>query len=148
MDNNSQVTEYNNNQLPVSATAQPMVQPKAQDTEYISFKPETVEEKKMVFNSTKKCDDLLRNHIDEVVGIKNFYFKIYFNTKEQKNKCRVVIFTDENKTYITTSFQIMQDLRSICSVFGEPSTWSEPVKVKINEVTANNGKALTLILND
>lgn len=116
--------------------------------EYCSVKATSFAEKKLLYNSLKSCTDLLDNIKGEVLNLKNIYFKTFYSRKDKKDKARVILITDDGKSYVTGSFYVLRDLQQLFTFFGEPSTWTEPLKVKVTTRPVEKGNALQLELVD
>lgn len=119
------------------------------EVEYCSIKGETKAEKIKVYNALKKCDELLLNHVGETIELQAIYFKTFFSRKQQKPVARVIIFAKDGKTYVTGSFNVLRDLQNISQIFGDPTTWTEPIKVEIQQLNGKDGaKPLSLKVLD
>lgn len=114
--------------------------------EYCSFKPTSINEKRMLYATLKRCTGLLEEKVDTILNLKNVYFKTFFSKKENTDKVRVILFDDQGNSYVTGSFFVLNDLRNIINIFGEPSTWDEPVMVKVTKVKVEKGEAFSLEL--
>ena len=57
---------------------------------------------------------------------------------------RVVLIDDKGKAYQSVSVGIYSSLKNIMFVYGDPSTWEKPVKVKITQITKGKNKMLNL----
>lgn len=118
---------------------------------YCSLKVESEEEKKKLFNTLEKCDVLLKDCIGQEIAIKDIYVeereKIDEETGELKAKYRTILFDENGQTYATGSYGIYNVLRKLIGVYGQPTEWKEPIKVKVANKNIGNGKqSLTLIL--
>lgn len=118
---------------------------------YCSLKVESEEEKKKLFNTLEKCDVLLKDCIGQEIAIKDIYVeereKPDEETGELKAKYRTILFDENGQTYATGSYGIYNVLRKLIGVYGQPTEWKEPIKVKVANKNIGNGKqSLTLIL--
>ena len=118
---------------------------------YCSLKVESEEEKKKLFNTLEKCDVLLKDCIGQEIAIKDIYVeereKADEETGELKAKYRTILFDENGQTYATGSYGIYNVLRKLIGVYGQPTEWKEPIKVKVANKNIGNGKqSLTLIL--
>ena len=52
---------------------------------------------------------------------------------------RVVLIDSDGKAYHATSVGLLSALRSINNILGEPSTWPEPVSIKVVSERGRNG---------
>lgn len=118
-------------------------------TSYCSFTPKTMEEKKKLYNTMSRCDVVLNDIVGTEVTVKDIFISEYIRKDKQtgeelKSKGhRVVLFDEAGKTYITLSNYFYNSLAKLCSTFGTPDTWTEPLIIKITKTpTKNGGEAL------
>ncbi len=122
--------------------------------EYVSIKPTTIDEKKKLYNALEKCDARLNDIVNTEIKIKDFYLQE--RTVEEANpetgviephrKFRLILFTDDDKSYVTGAYGIYNAICKLVTIFGEP-TWEEPIPVKvIKKDIGNNKSSLTLEL--
>ena len=68
-------------------------------------------------------------------------------TGEIKTKYRTILFDESGQTYATGSYGIFNVLKKIISIYGLPTTWEKPLKVKVAKRPIGNGKqSLTLVI--
>jgi len=120
---------------------------------YCSVNPSTIEEKKKLFNAIESCDLLLNDCVGEEINLKNVYIDrkevCDEATGELRYKYRTILFDENGKTYVTGSYGIYNILMRIFSIYGEPTVWNEPVKVKVAKRAMSKDKSksvLTLVL--
>lgn len=118
---------------------------------YCSKKVTDENEKKELFNALESCDVLLNDCAGQEIEIKDVYVEekevIDEETGEIKPKYRTIIFDENGQTYVTTSYGIFNVLRKIFQVYGFPTEWEKPLKVKVLKKSIGNDKQiLTLIL--
>lgn len=117
---------------------------------YSSMKCETLEEKKLMYNALNSCDALVKDVKGSIINLKNVYIERYEKedetTGEIKTKYRTILFDEEGKSYATGAYGIYNSINKLIMAFGEPNTWKEPIKVKIEEMKTKNG-GMSLILS-
>lgn len=119
--------------------------------QYCSIIAKTEEDKKMLFNALETCDVLLNDCVGEEIEIKDIFVEerdvVDDESGEVKNKFRTIIFGADGKTYATGSYGIYNVIRKIIGIYGLPTTWENPLKVKVAKRPVGNGKtSLTLTL--
>lgn len=119
---------------------------------YCSKVTETETEKKELFNALESCDVLLNDCVDQEIEIKDIYVEekqvVDEATGELKTKYRTILFDKSAQTYATGSYGIYNVLKKIISIYGLPTTWEKPLKVKVTKRPIGNGKqslSLTLV---
>lgn len=118
---------------------------------YTSIVTDTPEEKKKLFNALENCDVLLNDCVGQEISIKDIYIEKRNVTDEEtgeiKPKFRTILFDVKGQTYATGSYGIYNVIAKIVGIYGEPSTWKEPIKVQVAKRPIGNGKqSLTLKL--
>lgn len=118
---------------------------------YCSKTAESEKEKKELFNALESCDVLLNDIVGTTIEIKDIYVEekevADSETGEMKTKYRTILFDVEGKTYATGSYGIYNVLKKIVGIYGLPTTWEKPLKVKVTKRSIGNGKSsLTLTL--
>lgn len=118
---------------------------------YCSVRTENLEEKKKLFNALESCDALLNDCVGQEIAIKDIYIEaretVDEATGESKAKYRTILFDENGQTYATGSYGIYNIMSKIVAIYGLPSEWAEPVKVKVAKKPIGNGKSsLTLTL--
>ena len=118
---------------------------------YCSKVAETEKEKKELFNALESCDVLLNDCVGQEIEIKDIYVEekqiVDESTGELKTKYRTILFDKSGQTYATGSYGIYNVLKKIISIYGLPTTWEKPLKVKVTKRPIRNDKqSLTLTL--
>ena len=122
-----------------------------QQNVYCSKIVETEKEKKELFNAFETCDALLNDCVGQEINIKDIYVEerqvVDHETGEIKTKFRTIIFDESGQTYATGSYGIFNVLKKIVSIYGLPTNWEKPLKVKVAKRPLGNGKqSLTLVI--
>ena len=118
---------------------------------YCSKVAETESEKKELFNALESCDVLLNDCVGEEIAVKDVYVEekkvVDDETGEVKTKFRTILFDEDGKTYATGSYGIYNVLKKIFTIYGLPTSWDKPLKVKVAKRPIKDGKqSLTLTL--
>ena len=123
----------------------------ANQSVYCSKIAKSEEEKRQLFNALESCDALLNDCIGNEIAIEDIYIEekqiVDEETGELKKKFRTILFDVSGQTYATASYGIYNVLRKIVQIYGLPSVWENPLKVRVAKKSIGNGKqSLTLIL--
>lgn len=127
----------------ISADNQPMSI--IQDTNtYCSIHPETIEDKKKLYNALENCDVVLNDIVGQKIKVKDVYIQEYPRTDKTtgeaiSNGHRVILFDEEGKSYVTASNYFFISLCKVLNAFGEPYSWKEPVEIEITKRPTKNG---------
>ena len=118
---------------------------------YCSKVAESEKEKKELFNALESCDALLNDCVGQEIEIKDMYVEekqvVDEDTGELKTKFRTILFDKSGQTYATGSYGIFNVLKKIVGIYGLPTSWEKPLKVKVAKRPIGNGKqSLTLII--
>ena len=118
---------------------------------YCSIVAETEESKKQLFNALETCDALLNDCVGQEIEIRDIYVEerevADEETGEVRPKYRTILFDANGQTYATGSYGIFNIVKKIVSIYGLPTTWENPIKVKVSKRPIGNGKqSLTLTL--
>lgn len=118
---------------------------------YCSIVAESEESKKQLFNALETCDALLNDCVGQEIAIKDIYVEereiIDEETGEVRPKYRTILFDESGQTYATGSYGIFNIVKKIVSIYGLPTNWENPIKVKVSKRPIGNGKqSLTLTL--
>lgn len=110
----------------------------------------TREDKIKLYNKVSNTDGRLSGLVNKEVKVVNVLFtdgEIKDNeTGEYISVERAIIFTADGKAYHATSLGIVASLHSIIAMFGEPSTWSEPLTICPVEKQTKSGHTFLLEL--
>ena len=118
---------------------------------YCSIVAESEESKKQLFNALETCDALLNDCVGQEISIKDIYVEEREITDEEtgevRPKYRTILFDESGQTYATGSYGIFNIVKKIVSIYGLPTNWENPIKVKVSKRPIGNGKqSLTLTL--
>ena len=108
-------------------------------TSYCSMKATTAAEKADLYNAMNAPAKRLKECINEVIEIKDVFVEVVHCTNTETGERVLVprtVLIDSNGTgYQAVSSGIFNALRKLFAVFGEPHTWTEPIKVKIKQIS-------------
>ena len=118
---------------------------------FCSICPETLEDKKKLFNALESCDIVLFDIVGQEINMKDVYCEktsvLDDETGEVKPKYRTIIFDTDGKTYAIGSYGIYNIMKRIIAIYGAP-TWEDGLKVKVIKQKVKDGKSklsLTLV---
>lgn len=112
---------------------------------FCSFKAESLEDKKKLFQASSKCDIVINDIVGQEIALKDILITSYQKPDEKgivKERYRSVIFDADGKSYITCSTYFRNALVKLMVLFGTPNTWGEPMNIRIIKTETKNGKAL------
>lgn len=58
---------------------------------------------------------------------------------------RIVMFDDKGKHYVTSSKNVLSTLSNIFTLYGEPNTWEEPLKITFSTTNVAGGRGMSCI---
>lgn len=113
---------------------------------YCSFVPTTQREKAQLYNATNNTSNRIKDLVNTEINLRNVYVEVVNCTDSLTGeiiKCpRIVLIDDQNVGYVCVSVGIFSALKKLFTIFGEPSTWEEPVKIKFRQVSTSNNKSV------
>lgn len=109
---------------------------------YCSIDTNNEKNQGMLYNALEGCDKLISKEIGQEIKLKDVYMEQYVkdNNGDKKIAIRTILFDDEGNSHVSTAFGIANSVQRLIRVFGEPSTWKEPKKVKFIERDLRDGK--------
>lgn len=119
---------------------------------YCSMDMNDVENKKKFLNGTENADYRLSDCLNNEIEIEDVYIEENIKTETDEKtgevkeypKYRTIIWDNEGRTYATGSYGIFNILQKIFFVYGEPNTWTSPLKVKVTKKNVNDKQMFTL----
>lgn len=116
---------------------------------YCSIVAESFDDKAKIFNAMSSPDERLRNHINEIIKIRDVYCEIVECVNKETGATseapRVVLIDTEGKSYQCVSTGIFNSLKRLFTVFGMP-TWEKGVPCKVKQVSNGERQILTLVV--
>lgn len=118
---------------------------------YCSIKDDgTMQSKARIFNSINSPDKRISDCIGETISLANIVAHpiqlVDENSGELIETMRMVLVDDKGTSYEAVSTGIVNAVARILQIFGQPDTWTGPIKVKpVQKGTRNgNNKVTTL----
>ena len=111
---------------------------------YSSFRGDTREGKLQVIAAITNATPL-NEHLDEVINLVNFVAQAVKiqddkDPEVQNDAVRCYLIDSEGNSYSATSNGILGSLRDFTAILGEPSTWAEPLPIRVEEKRARSGR--------
>lgn len=117
---------------------------------YCSIKADSFDEKAKVYNALNSPDKKLSEMINIVIEVKDIVAHEVQLVNEETglvtNCLRTILVGADGTTYNAVSQGVANSLTRIFQIFGEPSTWEKPIKVKPVQKVTNNGTNKVTIL--
>ena len=108
----------------------------------------SVSEKAKLFNLIANAETKLSDKVNEVINIKEIFFTFgsltNTETGEVEDRERAIILDDEGHSFHTMGAGAISALHTLCTVFGEPSTWEQAVPCKVIKKDTKRGIIYTL----
>ena len=115
---------------------------------YCSFQADSPENKAKLINAMNNPDYRVGDCINQEINLTDVFCQTVECRNEETGEVsvapRVVLIDDKGKAYQSVSVGIYSSLKNIMFVYGDPSTWEKPVKVKITQITKGKNKMLNL----
>lgn len=119
-------------------------------TAYCSLKPNSPEEKKLLFKAMNNPEKRIGDCINKTIKVKNVFAEIVTcinaTTGEAKECPRIVLIDDKGVGYQAVSLGIYSAVKKLFQIFGTPEMWTTPVTVEVVQITKGDRKILTLNL--
>lgn len=120
-----------------------------QSQRYYSIQPSTRKEAVAIYNAVNNPEERIGDNINKVIAVEHILIETVELTSkdnpfEKDLVPRTVLIDTKGKSYVAVSFGIFNSMKRIVQMFGEPSTWDEPVQVEIKQITKGENKILTL----
>ena len=117
---------------------------------YCSCALETMEDKKRIYKATGSE----AQRISDMVNMEISFCDVFVEPVECVNKetglvtsaPRVVLIDQDGNGYVSVSVGIYNSVKKIFALFGTPDRWTEPITVKVGQITKGQNRILTLEL--
>lgn len=113
-------------------------------TSYCSMVAQTVEDKAVLYNAMNAPDKRLKDCINLDINIKDVFVEVVNCINKETGiveKCpRTVIIDDKGVGYQCVSLGVFSALKKLFAVYGEPSVWEKPLKVKVKQINKSADK--------
>lgn len=118
---------------------------------YTSLDVTSTAGRKKLYNITNRPDHNISDFINKPISITDIYVDVNARpnreTGEIEDKPRTVLIDTNGESYIAgVSVGVFNSVREILRIFGEPSTWDEPLTVMPVTVRTPKGNMLALEL--
>lgn len=116
---------------------------------YTSLDVTSTAGRKKLYNITNRPDHNISDFINKPISITDIYVDVNARpnreTGEIEDKPRTVLIDTNGESYIAgVSVGVFNSVREILRIFGEPSTWDEPLTVMPVTVRTPKGNMLAL----
>ena len=113
-------------------------------TSYCSMVAQTTEDKAVLYNAMNAPDKRLKDCINLDINIKDVFVEVVNCINKETGiveKCpRTVIIDDKGVGYQCVSLGVFSALKKLFAVYGEPSVWDKPLKVKVKQINKSADK--------
>lgn len=103
----------------------------------------TMKSKARIFNSINSPDKRVSDCIGETINLANIVAHpiqlVDENSGELVETMRMVLIAEDGTSYEAVSTGIVNAVARILQIFGQPQTWSGPIKVKPVQKSTRNG---------
>lgn len=118
---------------------------------YSSWQPKTMEEKKAYFNAINAPTGRLKECVNMELPVRHIFAEtvnfVDQATGEVSDGVRMVFILEDGRSYQAASKGIFNAVSKLFAVVGEPSTWAEPVTIRVREIGRGvNSNVLTFDL--
>lgn len=116
---------------------------------FSSIVPKTQDEKVAFYNAINAPTAKLGDFINMEIEVANVYAEEceYVNkeTGEIVPGVRIILFGPDMKAYSTSSKGVFNCLSKIFTIFGHPSSWEAPIKVRVKQVSPSADRKVLLL---
>lgn len=113
---------------------------------YCSWKPETMEDKKALFNATNNPVHRLKDEINIQINIKHIYCEavtcVNRDTGEVNQAPRIVFIDENGEGHTACSLGIFSATKKLISAMGEPESWNEPIGIVVKLITKEKDRSV------
>lgn len=117
---------------------------------YCSLVINTDEDRKKLYNLLGNCDFRIADKLNTEIALKDVLIQKFNNVDDEtgtiEEKYRVILIDADGKTYASGSKGLYRSLGQLLAIMGEPSTWSEPIKIKVVETNLRNNAGKTYVI--
>ena len=112
---------------------------------YSSVRYESFEDKKRTYNALT-TDKQIGDYLNEVLEVEDIIAGDVFITNKETGEVdeatRTVLILADGSAVAATSSVLFSRLMQIVSIFGNPNTWPEPLKIKVRQQNLANGRRI------
>lgn len=114
---------------------------------YCSVTATTTAEKAELFNAMNAPQKRVAECINEVIAVKDIFVETVSLTNRETGEVqecpRIVLIDDKKVAYQAVSLGLFGGLKKLFSIYGLPTEWTEPVKIKVKQITKGEKKILS-----
>lgn len=119
----------------------------SQKNMYVSFSPDTPEQKIALYNAMNNPDEQVGNMINEKITIRDVFVEEVDMLNEETGEItaapRIVLIDVKGKSYAAMSTGIFSSIEKLMQVFGPP-TWEEGLTVIVRQKMTKERRIYTL----
>ena len=112
---------------------------------YSSVRYESFEDKKRTYNALT-TDKQIGDYLNEVLDVEDIIAGDVLITNKETGEVdeatRTVLILSDGTAVAATSSVLFSRLMQIVSIFGNPNTWPEPLKIKVRQQNLANGRRI------
>ena len=112
---------------------------------YSSVRYESFEDKKRTYNALT-TDKQIGDYLNEVLDVEDIIAGDVLITNKETGEVdeatRTVLILADGSAVAATSSVLFSRLMQIVSIFGNPNTWPEPLKIKVRQQNLANGRRI------
>ena len=112
---------------------------------YSSVRYESFEDKKRTYNALT-TDKQIGDYLNEVLEVEDIIAGDVLITNKETGEVdeatRTVLILADGSAVAATSSVLFSRLMQIVSIFGNPNTWPEPLKIKVRQQNLANGRRI------
>ena len=112
---------------------------------YSSVRYESFEDKKRTYNALT-TDKQIGDYLNEVLEVEDIIAGDVLITNKETGEVdeatRTVLILSDGSAVAATSSVLFSRLMQIVSIFGNPNTWPEPLKIKVRQQNLANGRRI------
>ena len=112
---------------------------------YSSVRSESFEDKKRAYNA-HTTDKQVGDYLNEILEVSDIIAGDVLITNKETGEVdeatRTVLILADGTAVAATSSVLFSRLMQIVSIFGNPNTWPEPLKIKVRQQNLANGRRI------
>lgn len=106
---------------------------------YCSLNADTDEKRKLIFNSVNSPTHKLSDAINKEIKVKHIYIETVDmhitdddgnQTADFKPMARMILIDENGESYSTSSTGVINSMRRIVGMYGDPNNWEKPISIK------------------
>lgn len=137
---------------------------KPEQCKYSSLDVNDKKQAKQLVNALSGASEQTKTSVKEnanvTIGLKDVFIDVVTKTKkddsdnpvldndgyeQMETSPRIVMFDDKGKHYVTNSKNVLSTLSNIFTLYGEPSTWKEPLKITMSTTSVSGNRGMSCI---